>query len=92
MAIEVSVIYAQRERQVVCTLRLDDGARVEDAIAASRLLEQFPEIDLTKNRVGIFGRLSSLDGVLQAGDQVEIYRPLRADPKDARRQRAAQRR
>ena len=54
------------------------------------LIDNFPEIDLTVNRVGIFGKLTKLSNVLRAGDRVEIYRRLIADPKESRRKRAAE--
>lgn len=73
------------------SLALRPGQSVRDAIAQSGLLEQHPEIDLTVNRVGIFGRLCSLDTIPRHGDQIEIYRPLVADPKKARRKRAGTR-
>jgi hypothetical protein len=63
---------------------------VAEAIERSGIIERFPEIDLAKNKVGIFGKLAKLDKVLQPGDRVEIYRPLIADPKEARKKRAAQ--
>ncbi len=65
-------------------------ASIADVIAQSGLLEQFPEIDLGKNKVGVFGKLAKLTDTLYAGDRVEIYRPLIADPKEVRKKRAAQ--
>lgn len=65
-------------------------ASVAEAIAQSGILEQFPDIDLDTNKVGIFGKLGKLTDGLHAGDRVEIYRPLIADPKEVRKQRAAQ--
>jgi len=63
---------------------------VEDAIRLSGMLRHFPEIDLALCKVGIFGSLSRLAAPLRAGDRVEIYRGLIADPKEVRKQRAAQ--
>lgn len=85
----VEVVYAGSERQRLVSVSVPAGARVAEAIAASGVLQEFPEIDLTANRVGIFGQLTRLDEVLRDGDRVEIYRPLIADPKEARRKRAA---
>lgn len=65
-------------------------ASIADVIAQSGLLEQFPEIDLGRNKVGVFGKLGKLTDTLYAGDRVEIYRPLIADPKEVRKKRAAQ--
>ena len=54
------------------------------------MLERFPQIDLNDNKVGVFGKLTKLDAELRSGDRVEIYRPLIADPKEVRRQRASE--
>mgnify|MGYP001825646348 CR=1 FL=1 len=62
----------------------------DQAIRASGMLEQFPDIDLAVNKVGVFGKLGKLSDTLLDGDRVEIYRPLIADPKEVRKQRAAQ--
>ncbi len=67
---------------------LAEGATVEDAIRLSGVLEAFPEIDLGKNKVGIFSKLVKLDEAVRDKDRVEIYRPLIADPKEVRRKRA----
>ncbi len=87
---EVEVAYATPTRQVILRLAVEPGTRLEQAVRMSGVLEQFPEIDLKQNKVGIFGKLGKLSDVLQAGDRVEIYRPLIADPKEVRKQRAAQ--
>ena len=86
--IRVEVAYATPARQIVKTLTLPAGSSVEAAIRASGLLEEFPEIDLGVNRAGVFGEMVSLDEGLEGGERVEIYRPLMADPKEARRRRA----
>ncbi|MFI9651165.1 RnfH family protein [Guyparkeria halopsychrophila] len=65
-----------------------EGATVEEAIRRSGILERFPEIDLSKQKVGVFAKVAPLSQVLREWDRVEIYRPLIADPKAARRQRA----
>ncbi|GIX21246.1 MAG: UPF0125 protein [Gammaproteobacteria bacterium] len=85
----VEVVYALPEEQTVVELDLEPGATAETAIRRSGLLERHPEIDLAVNKVGVFGRLVALDTPLAEGDRVEIYRPLIADPKQARRRRAA---
>jgi putative ubiquitin-RnfH superfamily antitoxin RatB of RatAB toxin-antitoxin module len=87
----VEVAYASQKEQLILNLELADGITVGAAIAASGILQRFPEIDLDKNKVGIFSKLCKLDQPLRAGDRVEIYRPLIADPKEARRHRAAKR-
>ena len=86
--IPVEVTYALPHEQVVMTLELPADATVRQAIEESRIRERFPEIDLDKNKVGIFGKLAKLDDTLHPGDRVEIYRPLIADPKEIRKQRA----
>ncbi len=86
--IRVEVVYASTARQVLKSLILPAGSNVEAAIRASGLLEEFPEIDLGVNRTGVFGETANLDDCLQGGERVEIYRPLIANPKEARRQRA----
>lgn len=87
--VTIEVAYATAKEQVVLSLEVPKGAAVEMAIRQSGILERFPEIDLNKNKVGIFSKPCKLDQAVQLGDRVEIYRPLLADPKEVRRQRAA---
>lgn len=87
----VEVAYATPSRQEVIELTVPPGATVEQVIRESGLLEIFSEIDLARNRVGIFGEIAGLRDPVRDGDRVEIYRPLLADPKEARRRRAARR-
>jgi putative ubiquitin-RnfH superfamily antitoxin RatB of RatAB toxin-antitoxin module len=86
--IAVEVVYALPEKQYLRKVTLSEGATLEDAIVASGLLELRPDIDLKKNKVGIYSRAAKLRDTVQDGDRVEIYRPLIADPKELRRQRA----
>ena len=86
--IDVEVAYATPQRQITKTLTLLDGSSVEQAIRASGLLDEFPEIDLAHQRVGVFGEFVRLDECLHGGERVEIYRALIADPKETRRRRA----
>lgn len=86
--IQVEVIYALAEAQPLLRVQLAEGATVDDAIRASGVLEAFPDIDLAKNKVGIFSKLVKLDEPVRDKDRVEIYRPLIADPKEVRRKRA----
>jgi putative ubiquitin-RnfH superfamily antitoxin RatB of RatAB toxin-antitoxin module len=86
--INVEVLYALPGQQPIMQVQLAEGATVEDAIRASGVLDAFPEIDLAKNKVGIFSRLVKLDEEVRDKDRVEIYRPLIADPKEVRRKRA----
>ena len=83
--IRVEVAYALPEKQYLQRVTLDEGATVEQAIIASGLLALRDDIDLAKNKLGIYSRPVKLD---HDGDRVEIYRPLIADPKELRRQRA----
>jgi uncharacterized protein len=87
--IAVTVVYALPGRQCLRHVEIEAPASIRQAIDESGLLREFPEIDLGSNRVGVFGRMAALDTPLRAGDQVEIYRPLIADPKESRRLRAA---
>ena len=85
----VEVAYALPENQLIIPVQVPLSANIETAINASGILNKFPEIDLTVNKIGIFGKLSKLDAHLRHLDRVEIYRPLIADPKEVRKQRAA---
>ena len=88
--IAVEVAYARPDEQIIIPLEIEAGATFEQAIQRSGVLKRFPEIDLAVNKVGVFGKLGKLDAVLRAGDRVEIYRALIADPKEVRKQRAAE--
>ncbi|HFD92164.1 MAG TPA: RnfH family protein [Gammaproteobacteria bacterium] len=87
---EVEVAYALPDVQVIVPVKIHADATLEEAIRHSGILDNFPEIDLDKNKVGIFGKLAKKNATLRPGDRVEIYRPLIADPKEVRRQRAAE--
>lgn len=78
---KVSVAYGLAKRQAWLTVEVPEGASIRDAILQSGILAQFPEIDLDHQKVGIFGKVVSLEARLEDGDRVEIYRPLVADPK-----------
>ena len=88
--IDVEVAYARAKAQALLPLKGETGMTLKDAIERSGILERFPEIDLGVNKVGIYGKLAKLDQALQSGDRVEIYPPLIADPKQARKKRAAE--
>ncbi|WHZ33947.1 RnfH family protein [Sagittula sp. MA-2] len=75
----VGVAYAKPTAQVWRNIDVPEGATVRDVIERSGLLEQFPEIDLGVNRVGIFGAVAKLDKPVAEGDRVEIYRPIHPD-------------
>jgi putative ubiquitin-RnfH superfamily antitoxin RatB of RatAB toxin-antitoxin module len=76
----VGVAYADKFKQTWLKLDVPDGSTARDAIERSGLLGQFPEIDLSANKIGIFGRFITPETALNDGDRVEIYRPITADP------------
>ena len=84
--LEIEVVYARPEQQVLIQVSVPDGSSVRDAIVRSNILSD--ELDLETLAVGIFARRVTLDYILKAGDRVEIYRPLTMSPVDARRWRA----
>lgn len=86
--LQVEVAYALPDQQVILILSVPSGTNVEETIKRSGILERFPEIDLSQNKVGVFSKLTKLDALLRNKDRVEIYRPLIADPKEVRRKRA----
>jgi hypothetical protein len=88
--ISVEVVYALPQKQEIFTLRLPAGSTVREAVEACGIMQKYPEIDLTKNKLGVFAKLAKADAPLRDRDRVEIYRPLLADPKEVRKQRAAQ--
>lgn len=88
--IQVEVAYAREKAQALLAVRGPSSLTVIDAIQRSGILDRFPEIDLAVNKVGVFGKVTPLDQGLQEGDRVEIYAPLIADPKQARKERAAE--
>ncbi len=90
--IEIEIAYCGREDQTVLRIRVAQGTTLGQAIRRSGLLERYPEIDLAVNRVGVYGVLRGLSDAVDPGDRIEVYRPLSADPKNARRKRAAGRR
>ncbi|HEY3596990.1 MAG TPA: RnfH family protein [Paraburkholderia sp.] len=83
----IEVCYALPDRQTLIAIELPEGATVRQAIEASGILQRHPDIDLMKQKVGVFGKLKPLDAVLTEHDRVEIYRPLIFDPKVARQRR-----
>ena len=87
--LHIEVAYARPDQQHIVTLQVAPGCTIQDAIKQSNILQKYPEIRLDRNKVGIFGKLSQLHAPLRTGDRVEIYRPLLADPKAARKKRAA---
>ncbi|MBS1188749.1 MAG: hypothetical protein H6R10_541 [Rhodocyclaceae bacterium] len=88
--LNIEVCYALRDKQEIVKLKIPAGSTLQQAVEASGLLAKYPEIDLKKNKFGIFAKLSKVDTALRDRDRVEIYRPLIADPKEVRKQRAAE--
>lgn len=88
---KIEVIYALPDRQELVTIDLPEGSTVIQAVEASGLLQKYPDIEPGgRNKLGVFAKLVKTDSVLRERDRVEIYRPLIADPKEVRRQKAAE--
>lgn len=90
--IEVEVAYALPDRQELISLRVAAGTSMYDAAVQSKIEEKFPGLELSGTPMGIFGKAERKpkERVLLAGERVEIYRPLIADPKEVRKRRAAE--
>lgn len=86
--IDIEVVYATREKQELMALRVPAGTTALEAIARSGLSRTFPDMAVDEKALGVFSRKVAPDYVLQPGDRLEIYRPLKADPKEIRRLRA----
>jgi putative ubiquitin-RnfH superfamily antitoxin RatB of RatAB toxin-antitoxin module len=86
--LNVEVVYALPNEQILLRQAVPEGTTVADTIQASGVLDKYPEIDLAKNKLGIFGKLTKADALVRDKDRIEIYRPLIADPKEVRRKRA----
>ncbi|MCU0072964.1 RnfH family protein [Pseudomonas koreensis] len=89
--VEIEVVYAAVDRQVLRVISVAEGTTVRAALMASGIDAEFPELDLKSCPLGIFGKVITDPDVrrVQEGDRIEIYRPLLADPKEVRRLRAA---
>ncbi|WJF89193.1 RnfH family protein [Paraburkholderia bonniea] len=85
--LSVEVCYALPDQQTRIMVTLPRGATLQQALVRSAILQRHPEIDLERQKVGVFGKLKPLDTLLADHDRVEIYRPLTADPKTARARR-----
>lgn len=84
----VEIAYASQKEQLLLSIKTYDGVTVEQTIESSGILSKFPEIDLSINKIGIFGKLAKLGNPLKHLDRVEIYRGLSADPKEIRKKRS----
>lgn len=89
--IRVEVVYAKPDRQYLIEVEVEQGCTIESAIHQSKILMEFPEIDLTKQKVGVFSKPRQLSDLIQQGERIEIYRQLMIDPKEARRAKAKKR-
>ncbi|MFM0593262.1 MULTISPECIES: RnfH family protein [Paraburkholderia] len=87
--LSIEVCYALPDEQALIAVDLPEGATLQQALDASGILQRFPRIDLTTQKVGVFGKIKALDAVLADHDRVEIYRPLLVDPKLSRQRRVA---
>lgn len=90
--INIEVVYADDKDQAVIAMQTELNIQVLEAIQRSGILKQFPQINLSLNKIGIFSKIVSLDTILNDGDRIEIYRPLKIDPKQARKHRALKQR
>lgn len=86
---KISIAYAVPGRQVLVAHNVAAGASIQVALESSGILEQLPQFDLQKNKVGIFGKVKPLDTVLAEGDRVEIYFPVTVDPKSLPKRKPA---
>lgn len=87
--IEIEVVYGRPDKQVLLSLSVPVGSTLEECIELSGITTYFPEIIPSEAVVGIFSRPEKLSTIVKAGDRIEIYRPLIADPKEMRKLRAA---
>jgi putative ubiquitin-RnfH superfamily antitoxin RatB of RatAB toxin-antitoxin module len=85
--IKIEVAYALPDKQKIFTFTVPEGTTIENTIYQSGVLTEFPEIDLGNQKVGIFSKRCALTDIVKAGDRIEIYRPLKLDPKEKRRLR-----
>jgi len=85
--LSIEVCYAAADAQTLISVDLPEGATLQQALEKSGILQRYPAIDLTTQKVGVFGKLKPLDAVLADHDRVEIYRPLLVDPKLSRQRR-----
>jgi len=84
----VEVAYALPDKQSIVKLEVAEGTTIKEVIEASGVLDTYDQIDLTRDKIGIFSKFATLDTVLREKDRVEIYRSLIADPKKVRKERA----
>jgi putative ubiquitin-RnfH superfamily antitoxin RatB of RatAB toxin-antitoxin module len=88
--IRIEIVYAEPHRAIVKAMSLAAGSCIADALRLAALDSDFNGVNLVNSPLGVFGRAAGREYVLQEGDRIEIYRPLAADPKAARRSRVQQ--
>ncbi|HIP94086.1 MAG TPA: RnfH family protein [Leucothrix sp.] len=88
--IDVEVAYALPDEQILLVIQVQKGAEIKEVITQSKILEDYPELELDKLDVGIFGKMVKINQKVRDRDRIEIYRPLIADPKEVRKRRAAE--
>jgi putative ubiquitin-RnfH superfamily antitoxin RatB of RatAB toxin-antitoxin module len=84
---QIGVAYAEPDQQVWLKLEVPQGSTLLDALNRSGILSRFPQVDLKRQKVGIFGKFAKLDTPLRNGDRVEIYRPITVDPTKVKRRK-----
>jgi putative ubiquitin-RnfH superfamily antitoxin RatB of RatAB toxin-antitoxin module len=87
--IKIEVACATEAKQKVISMQVPEGTRLAEAVALSGIADEFPELDMSTSKMGIFGQVESQDRILAGGDRVEAYRPLLINPRQARLNRAA---
>lgn len=83
----IGVCYAEAERQLWLRLEVPDESTIQEAIELSGVLKQYPQIDLTTQKVGVYGKLAKLEAPIKEGDRIEIYRKITVDPQQVQRRR-----
>ena len=86
--IHIEVVYGVPDKQSILAITVKESTTIEQAIIESGIMSLFEDIDLAKNKVGVWNRVAKLSDELEEGDRIEIYRPLLADPKEVRKRRA----
>lgn len=86
---QVGIAYSEPAQQLWLRIEVPEASTVQNAIELSGILSKFPEISLETHAVGIFGKVTELDGILKPGDRVEIYRAITADPATVPRRQIA---
>lgn len=87
--IPIELVYALPDRQTLLSFEVEEGTTLEQAIALSDIQDHHPELDLAALKFGIFGKITPKTHIMRERDRIELYRPLIADPKEVRKQRAA---